>query len=62
MKVSTLSFGVGYKIAMMVHQRCKPCLCLFYKGKEGSDKPSAPLSIIMNGDRNLDVRFFCLFR
>lgn len=57
-KVSTPSLGVGYKIAMMAHQRCKPCLCLMYKGQEGDTKATTPLSAVLKGDRNLDVSVF----
>lgn len=56
--MSTPSLGVGYKIAMMIHARCKPCLCLFNKNtKDAEGNPVAPthLSPMLTGDRNLDV-------
>lgn len=58
-QVSTPSLGVGYKIAIMIHQRCKPCLCLFNKNlKDAEGNPAAPahLSPMLTGDRNIDVR------
>lgn len=51
-QVSTPSAGVGYKIAFMVYQRCKPCLCLFNTGGEAS----SGLPAVIRGDRMLDVR------
>eukprot|EP00903_Cladosiphon_okamuranus_P012638 g11823.t1 len=57
-EVSTPSLGVGYKIAIMIHQRCKPCLCLFNKNlKDAEGNPAAPahLSPMLTGDRNLDI-------
>ena len=58
-KVSTPSTGVGYKIALMIHQRCKPCLCLSRRVKGEDGKMSAKaLPAALRGDRNVDVSFF----
>lgn len=56
-QVSTPSLGVGYKIALMIHQRCKPCLCLLKKNKDGDGDSAAiaELSPMLTGDKNLDV-------
>lgn len=58
--MSTPSLGVGYKIAIMIHQRCKPCLCLYKKSVkdgdgDGDSAATAELSPMLMGDRNLDV-------
>lgn len=60
-QVSTPSLGVGYKIALMIHQRCKPCLCLFNKNKgrgEGDPATDNVLPHMLTGDKNLDVSVF----
>lgn len=54
-QVSTPSAGVGYKIAFMVYQRCKPCLCLFNAGAGGL----SGLPAVIRGDRMLDVSTKC---
>lgn len=60
-KVSSPSAGVGYKVALMIHQRCKPCLCLFRKEKGAPGNPSQALSPMLRGDRNLDVCLPCTY-
>ncbi|CAM9767871.1 unnamed protein product [Ectocarpus fasciculatus] len=57
-EVSTPSLGVGYKIALMIHQRCKPCLCLFNKNKGRVEGDTATVSVLphmLTGDKNLDI-------
>ena len=58
LKVSTPSTGLGYKIGLMIHQRCKPCLCISRKVEGEDGKMSATrLPSALRGDRNLDVSF-----
>lgn len=54
-KVSTPSCGLGYKIAYMAYQRCKPCLCLHKRGGGHGEKSLKMLSRMISGDRMLDV-------
>ena len=58
-QISTPSTGVGFKIALMTHQRFKPCLGLIRKSADGNSKDSqstaSALSPMLRGSANLEV-------
>lgn len=54
-QVSTPSSGLGFKIAFMAYQRCKPCLCLVKRGDGVEGQAISALSPMLKEDRMLDV-------